>query len=238
MGRASDDMKVRELRVKGENDAADAQALWNQQVIEFQKAVASGMDMELLTRLGELQAAERERLAQTQAAAKAAAAAAAAEAELTKARTQAAASQDLAVEMLNAQGKTTEADQMAFDLAQQRRMEDAQKNQSADYVAKLAELQALERQNRAAAASGAGTSVGIEASTASNVYAGADTVTTNFSSKVSAEVGDRMLDNLVSMRIILRAIEVNTRNIGGRLNNALGLSLSDNRSLLGSAVLS
>jgi hypothetical protein len=42
----------------------------------------------------------------------------------------------------------------------------------------------------------------------------------------------------VSIRVILRAIESNTRNIGGRLNTSLGLSLANDRNLLGSAVLS
>lgn len=175
---------------------------------------------------------------QAQAAEAMALAAEAAAAAVEKAAQQMSAQQDLEVELLRAKGQSAAADQMEFDLAQQRRMEDAQKNQTEDYVKKLLELQALERANRAAAgAGGAGMGAGAQ-STASNVFAGADTVTSSFGARVSAEVGDRMLDNLVSIRVILRAIEGNTRNLGGKLNTSLGLSLADSYALNGSSVIS
>lgn len=241
MERAADDLQVRQFELDGKKDEAEVQRKINENLAQYQKAVADGWDFTLLGWLSNVQANELAQLKATQAANAAAAAEKALADARAKAAEQASALQDLEVEFLRAKGQTAEADQREFDLAQQRRLEDAQKNQTEDYVKKLLELQALERANRAAAAAAGaatGAGAGAEASTASNIFAGADTVTTNFSSKVSAEVGDRMLDNLVSMRIILRAIEVNTRNIGGRLNTSLGLSLADNRSLSGSAVLS
>lgn len=294
--RAQDDLKVRDLKLRGLADEAEAQELFNQQVREFAAAVAEVnkglLSEEYLKELGAVQQREREALAASQAAAKVAAnrtaqddlavrqlqaegrtaeadamrraldqqreydaavkagldaatlaalklvqAAESAAAAAQMAAQQAAAQQDLEVELLQAQGKTKEADQLAFDLEQQRRLEAAQKDQTAEYVAKLKELQELQRQNRAASLTGGGASEAA-ASTASNVFAGADTVTASFGTKVSAEVGDRMLDNLVSIRVILRAIEGNTRNLGGRLNTSLGLSLADARALSGSSVLS
>lgn len=245
--RTSESLRERMLRAQGDTDAADALALWNQQVDEMRKAVLAGWDVDALAQLSAVQEAERNRLLQTQEQTKAAAAAAKAEQALADAREKAArqmsALQDLTVELLAAQGKTAESDQLAFDLEQQRRLELAQKDQTAEYVAKLKELQALQRAARDAAISGAGASAGagagaVEASTASNAYAGAGTVTSTFGTRVSGEVGDRMLDNLVSIRVILRTIESNTRNLGGRLNTSLGLSLADNYALNGSAVLS
>jgi hypothetical protein len=243
--RAQDDLKVRDLRLRGLDDEAEAQELWNRQVEEFKAAVdqvnAGKLSEEFLKELSAIQERERGALAAAQATRKAADAEAALTAAREKAAAQAMAFQDLEVELLAAQGRTAESDQMAFELEQQRRLEDAQKNQTAEYVAKLKELQALQAANRAAQLAGGAAVAGVDAgsaNTASSVFAGADTVTTSFGTRVSAEVGDRMLDNLISIRVILRTIESNTRNLGSKLNTSLGLSLADNYALNGSAVMS
>ena len=239
--RAQDDLKVRDLKLRGLTDEAEAQELWNQQVAAFKAAVdevnRGNLSEDFLKELSAIQERERGALAASQAARKAADAERALTEAREKAAAQAVAFQDLEVELLSAQGRTAEADQRAFELEQQRRLEEAQKNQTAEYVAKLKELQALQTANRTAAMAGGGVTE-TAASTASNVYAGADTVTASCGARVSAEVGDRMLDNLVSIRVILRSIEANTRNLGSRLNTSLGLSLMDNYALNGSAVVS
>lgn len=236
-------LRERELRALGRTDEAEELALFNRQMEEFHNAMKAGWSDEMLAYLAKVQELERQQLSASQTARKAEEAARKAEeaeralaAAREKAAAQAAAMEDLEVELLRAKGLTSEADEKAFALEQQRRLEDAQKNQTAEYVAKLKELLALQAANRAAAANAP-----VEAplaNTASSVFAGADTVTTSFGARVSAEVGDRMLANLVSIRVILRSIEGNTRNLGTRINNSLGLALADNYALNGSAVVS
>lgn len=85
-----------------------------------------------------------------QAAEDAAVATANAAAAQAKAAEQARAVEDINVELLNAKGETGAAADLQFQLEQQRRLEDAQKNQSGDYVKKLIELQQLQRDSRAA----------------------------------------------------------------------------------------
>jgi hypothetical protein len=186
---AQEDYKVRELAATGHQDEADALAFAEAQQREYNAAVKAGADATTLAALQDAQAADASKriddlaaaaktaadaasLAAAQALEQAATAAAAAAAVAAqKAQDQQRAYEDLSVEMLNAQGKTGAASDLEFVLAQQRRLADAQQNQSADYVAKLLELQQLQRDSRAAQAlidstTGASGSLGSAAASA------------------------------------------------------------------------
>jgi hypothetical protein len=150
----AEDLRVEILRNNGDADAADAMALQltrERQLAELRK---EGVDEALLAELAASQAVADARAKADAAAIEAAnqikAAAEAAAAAAEKAAQQQQALEDLNVELLRAKGQGGAADDLAFQLEQQRRLEDAQKNQSADYVAKLQELQQLQRDQRAA----------------------------------------------------------------------------------------
>jgi hypothetical protein len=299
---ADDDLKVRDLRAKGDTDAADALALWNAQVKEFQAAVAQfGGGSDYVKHLSQTQDAERAKLAADQKAAADAAAKATADAAAAKALTDKQSAEDYRVRLLAAQGHAEEAtamqlalaqqreyekavkdglseatlaalklaqaaetaanaaaraqaaeqalgdlqvrslratgqgsaaDDLAFQLAQQKEREDAQKNQSADYYAKLLLVQQQESDARKAAAQAAVNSqtsamyAGVPGGAASG---GATSSTsqgpfnTNFATTVTAATGDRIADGIVALQAIARQqlgallrIDNNTRDmIGG-----------------------
>lgn len=138
---------------------------------------------------------------------------------------QARAVEDINVELLNAQGKTSQAADLQFKLDQQRRLEEAQKNQSAEYVKKLIELQQLQRDGRAAQGL-------IDSTTGPSGGGGRQTGVTAALTSVQATVTERTAYQLVdlsrSQLTVLQKIERNTARFSG------SASLSDINQGLGS----
>jgi formate-dependent nitrite reductase cytochrome c552 subunit len=123
----------------------------------------------------------------------------------------------LNVELLRAKGQGGAADDLAFQLEQQRRLEDAQKNQSADYVAKLQELQQLQRDQRAAqqlidstgAAGGGGS--GAAARGATQALTAVSAVVTDRTALMLVDINRSQLTTLGEIRDIIKR----TNGIGG-----------------------
>jgi hypothetical protein len=135
---AKEDYTVRQLQAEGH--IAEAEALRRQldQQREYQAAVKAGLDEATLAALALAQAAES-------------AAAAAKQAQDAQR-----ALDDLRVRALTAQGNTGGADDLRFQLQQQRELEDAiTAGRSQDYIDQLKAVQALEAQKRAADAAAA-----------------------------------------------------------------------------------
>ena len=145
--RAKEDYQVRLLAATGHGDQADALRLQLAQQREYQDAVKAGLDDATLAALALAQAAES--------------AAAAAK----KAQDAQRGIDDLRVRELTAQGQGGAADDLRFQLQQQRELEDAiASNQSQDYIDKLKEVLALEATARqgAAQAANAASAVGTD----------------------------------------------------------------------------
>lgn len=223
---AQEDYKVRLLVAQGHQEEADALAFAEQQQREYAAAVKAGADATTLAALAAAQSAEASKrtedliaaakkaaddaaLAAAQALEQAAKAAADAAAQAEqKARDQQRAYEDLNVELLRAQGRGTAADDMQFQLEQQRRLDEAKASQTDAYVQKLLELQQLQRDQRAAQ--------GLIDSTSGRALS---TGATSALTAVSATVTQRTALMIVD---ILRAIEVNTRTTS---NSAGGLTV-------------
>jgi hypothetical protein len=136
---------------------------------------------------------------------------------------QARAMQDLDVEILNAKGETQKASDLQFQLEQQRRLEDAQKNQSADYVQKLLELQQLQRDSRAAQglidSTGSGGGGGRGSGGASQAYAAVQATVTERTAYQLVDVNRAQLSELRGIRRELVAIR-NGQGNGGDASTA------------------
>jgi hypothetical protein len=228
---AAEDLRVEILRNNGSAEAADALALQLQRERQLAELRKQGIDEALLAELAASQAAKdaADAKAKADAAAieaanqlKAAAEAAAAAAE--KAAQQQQALEDLNVELLRAKGQGGAADDLAFQLEQQRRLEDAQKNQTQDYVDKLKELQQLQRDQRAAQqlidSTGGGGGGGSGAAAR-----GATQALTAVSSVVTDRTALMLVDLTRSQVTYLEKIEQNTRGggSGGRGGNTFYL---------------
>lgn len=128
---AQADYRVRLLRATGQGEAADALQRQLAMERELRAAQVAGLDAATLAALGLAQAAE--------------AAASAADAAMAKQQ----ALEDLEVRAKRATGDTAGADDLAFQLQQQREREQATKDgMSADYLAQLQKVQEAEAQQR------------------------------------------------------------------------------------------
>lgn len=159
----NENVEIQILRNNGLTDEADAMEKAIDQERRFAELRKQGIDDATIERLRQSEIArdaaeERRKAADAAAVAaadaieKAAKAAQAAADAAQKAFEQARATQDLDVELLNAQGRTTEAANLEFQLQQQRRLEDAKKlyGDDSDFVSKLQQLQQIQRDQRAA----------------------------------------------------------------------------------------
>jgi hypothetical protein len=210
----AEDLRVEILRNNGDADAADALALQLQRERQLADLRKQGIDEALLAQLAASQAAKdaADAKAKADAAAleaanqiKAAAEAAAAAAE--KAAQQQRALEDLNVELLRAKGQGGAADDLAFQLEQQRRLEDAQKNQTQDYVDKLKELQQIQRDQRAAQGlidSTSGGSVGAVARGASQALTAVSAVVTDRTALMLVDINRSQLTTLGEIRDIIK----------------------------------
>jgi hypothetical protein len=210
----AEDLRVEILRNNGDADAADALALQLQRERQLADLRKQGIDEALLAQLAASQAAKdaADAKAKADAAAleaanqiKAAAEAAAAAAE--KAAQQQKALEDLNVELLRAKGQSGAADDLAFQLEQQRRLEDAQKNQTQDYVDKLKELQQIQRDQRAAQGlidSTSGGSVGAVARGASQALTAVSAVVTDRTALMLVDINRSQLTTLGEIRDIIK----------------------------------
>jgi hypothetical protein len=217
----AEDLRVEILRNNGNADAADALTLQLARERQLADLRKQGIDEALLAQLAASQAAKdaADAKAKADAAAleaanqiKAAAEAAAAAAE--KAAQQQRALEDLNVELLRAKGQGGAADDLAFQLEQQRRLDDAQKNQSQDYVDKLKELQQLQRDQRAAQQlidSTGGGSAGAAARGASQALTAVSAVVTDRSALMLVDINRSQLTTLGEIRDIIKR----TGGVGG-----------------------
>jgi hypothetical protein len=240
------DLNVRALRAQGRDAEADAEEFRLQQAREFAAVVEqfkgtstaaekAAFDATIAT-LTYTQALEAEKFAKDQAtiAAELAAAASTKAAEAAqelaeKLADEARASQDLDVRFLRGLGQGQAADDLAFDIAQRRELEEAQKRgYSEAYLAQLKIVQEMEKAARQAG----------ELANAVEAVTGASQAF----SAVSAVVTDRtalMLIDLTRSEVsLLSQIETNTRgggeggsgttiNLSVRVNTLDGESLDD-----------
>lgn len=192
----TEDVRVQTLRNNGLAEQADAmaQALADErQLAELRK---QGIDEATLAALKESTVKRDADAAALLAANELKAAADAAAASAAAARAQSQALEDLNVELLAAKGDAQGASDLEFQLAQQRRLEDAQKDQSAEYVAKLQELQQIQRDQRAAQQL-----IDATGGTPSGAFGGVtqSTAATSATSAVSATVTERTAYALVDI---------------------------------------
>ncbi len=185
--RAQEDYKVRQLQAEGHSNEAAALRLQLDQQREYQDAVKAGLDAATLAALALAQAAEG-------------AAAAAKQAQDAQR-----ALDDLQVRALTAQGNTAGADNLRFQLQQQRELEDAvAAGRSQDYLDKLKDVQAQEAQARQLAATAAATVNNAAAATRVN----GQTEAVTYAAKNLTEVtGNRMADYLASINIGIKHLE-------------------------------
>lgn len=206
----NEDVQVQILRNNGLAEEADAMAKAIDQERRFAELRKQGIDDATLALLRESEAKRDADAAALDAANKLKDAAQAAADAAAKAKAQQIATEDISVELLNAQGKAQEASDLAFQLAQDRRAKEALATYGADsdFVKRLNELQQIQRDQRAAQQL-------IDSTGGSS---GALSTATAATTAVSATVTDRtalMLVDLTRTEVsLLSKIEVNTRDGG------------------------
>jgi hypothetical protein len=228
----NENVEIQILRNNGLTDEADAMEKAIDQERRFTELRKQGISEDTIARLRESEAtrdaAEKARkeadaaaVAAAQAIEDAAKAAQDAADAAQKAFEQARATQDLDVELLKAQGRTTEAADLEFQQQQQRRLEDAKKlyGDDSDFVSKLQQLQQIQRDQRAVQGL-------IDSTTGpSSAYgSGANAAQTAVTATVTERTSLMIVD-------ILRAIEFNTRGGAGGGGTVVHLHIARERSL-------
>lgn len=187
VARRQEDERLRIAAADGETPEERAARVAAEHRREIEDALAEGADEATIALIRLRQAAED--------AADAAARAAEAQRAL----------EDLQVEVLRAKGQSGAADDLAFNLAWQRRREEAvAAGRSPEYLAMLAELEALQRTSRA----GGGAADGAAVAGTAGVSAGAGETSAISSGarSLTDQTGNRMADYLASQLLVQRAI--------------------------------
>lgn len=177
---AQEDYRVRQLAAEGHSAEAAALRLQLDQEREYQAAVKAGLDDATLAALALAQAAES------------------ASAAAKQAQEAQRALDDLQVRALTAQGDTGAADQLRFQLQQQREIEDAiTAGRSQEYLDRLKEVQRLEADARAQGQQTANNTVTAR-------QTGATEAVSYAARNLSEITGNRMADYLASILIVER----------------------------------
>lgn len=208
----NEDVQAQIVRNNGDAAAADAMEKALEQERRFIELRKAGIDDATLEQLRQSEAKRDADAAAKEAAdaltEAANAAAAAAQQAADKARAQQQAVEDINVELLNAHGQTGAAADLEFQLAQDRRLTAAKQGQTDEYVAKLLELQQLQRDQRAAQ--------GLIDDTRGPAMA--SRLAANAMTAVSGGTTDRtalmLVDLTRAQNTTLDRIEINTRNGG------------------------
>jgi hypothetical protein len=224
---AEEDVRVQIIRNNGDVEAADAMAKAIDQERRFIELRKAGISEAMLDELKASEAVRDLANAAAEAKRKADEAAITAAQELEKAAQaaadaarvaydQARAVEDINVELLRARGDIAGGDALEFQLAQQRRLEEAKANQSQEYVDKLLALQQLQRDQRAAQSL-------IDSTTGPSSGYGGSRGATSATTTVTATVTDRTALMLVDLtrtgvstqRSMLSVLKSIDRKMGG-----------------------
>jgi tape measure domain-containing protein len=183
--RAQEDYRVRQLQAEGHTAEADALRAQLDQQREYQEAVKAGLDDATLAALALAQAAESARAA------------------AEKASAAQRALEDLQVRALAAQGQNAAADQLRFQLQQQRELEEAQKSgQSQEYIQKLVDVLRLEAEARQRGTAGV-----PQVATTPEPYTGGERdAIANVAKGITEVTGNRLADYFASMLIVVKQI--------------------------------